>query len=86
MLITLVGMYAETSPAWVSMIGSAVSDPPECCCLTMAYSLALSLSSSCCSSLLASASYILRATLSSSYSAASWPASHLATRSLSRVS
>jgi hypothetical protein len=27
--ITLVGMYAETSPAWVSMIGSAVSDPPE---------------------------------------------------------
>ncbi len=26
--ITLVGMYADTSPAWVSMIGSAVSDPP----------------------------------------------------------
>ena len=26
--ITLVGMYAETSPAWVSMNGRAVSDPP----------------------------------------------------------
>ena len=26
--MTLVGMYAETSPAWVSMIGRAVSDPP----------------------------------------------------------
>ena len=26
--MTLVGMYAETSPAWVSMIGSAVSEPP----------------------------------------------------------
>ena len=26
--ITLVGMYAETSPALVSMIGSAVSEPP----------------------------------------------------------
>jgi F-type H+-transporting ATPase subunit alpha len=26
--ITLVGMYADTSPAWVSMIGSAVSEPP----------------------------------------------------------
>ena len=26
--ITLVGMYAETSPACVSMIGSAVSEPP----------------------------------------------------------
>ena len=25
--ITLVGMYAETSPAWVSMNGSAVSEP-----------------------------------------------------------
>ena len=25
--MTLVGMYAETSPAWVSMIGSAVSEP-----------------------------------------------------------
>jgi len=25
--ITLVGMYAETSPAFVSMMGSAVSDP-----------------------------------------------------------
>ena len=26
--ITFVGMYADTSPAWVSMIGSAVRDPP----------------------------------------------------------
>ena len=26
--MTLVGMYAEMSPALVSMIGSAVSDPP----------------------------------------------------------
>ena len=26
--ITLVGMYAETSPAWVSISGSAVSEPP----------------------------------------------------------
>ena len=26
--ITLVGMYADTSPAWVSTIGSAVSEPP----------------------------------------------------------
>jgi len=26
--ITLVGMYADTSPACVSMIGSDVSDPP----------------------------------------------------------
>ena len=26
--ITLVGIYAETSPAWVSMIGRAVKDPP----------------------------------------------------------
>ena len=26
--MTLVGMYAEKSPACVSMIGSAVSDPP----------------------------------------------------------
>jgi hypothetical protein len=26
--MTLVGMYADTSPAWVSMIGSAVSEPP----------------------------------------------------------
>ena len=26
--MTLVGMYAETSFAWVSMIGSAVSEPP----------------------------------------------------------
>ena len=25
--ITLVGMYAETSPAWVSITGSAVSEP-----------------------------------------------------------
>ena len=28
MEMTFVGMYAETSPAWVSMIGSAVSEPP----------------------------------------------------------
>jgi len=28
MEITLVGMYADTSPAWVSMMGSAVSEPP----------------------------------------------------------
>ena len=28
MEITLVGMYAETSPACVSMIGKAVSEPP----------------------------------------------------------
>ena len=28
MEITLVGMYADTSPACVSMIGSAVMDPP----------------------------------------------------------
>src|SRR3989304_3398272 len=26
--MTLVGMYADTSPSWVSMIGSAVSEPP----------------------------------------------------------
>jgi hypothetical protein len=26
--ITFVGMYAETSFAWVSMTGSAVSEPP----------------------------------------------------------
>ena len=26
--MTLVGMYAETSPAWVSITGSAVSEPP----------------------------------------------------------
>ena len=26
--MTFVGMYADTSPAWVSMIGSAVSEPP----------------------------------------------------------
>ena len=26
--MTLVGMYAETSPAWVSINGSDVSDPP----------------------------------------------------------
>src|SRR6202034_1896869 len=26
--ITFVGMYAETSPAWVSMTGKAVNDPP----------------------------------------------------------
>ena len=28
MEITLVGMYADTSPACVSMIGRAVNDPP----------------------------------------------------------
>ena len=28
MEITLVGMYADTSPACVSMIGRAVSEPP----------------------------------------------------------
>ena len=26
--MTFVGMYADTSPAWVSMIGRAVSEPP----------------------------------------------------------
>ena len=26
--ITLVGIYAEISPAWVSIIGSAVMEPP----------------------------------------------------------
>jgi hypothetical protein len=26
--MTLVGMYADRSPAWVSMIGRAVSEPP----------------------------------------------------------
>ena len=26
--ITLVGIYAETSPAWVSIIGNAVIEPP----------------------------------------------------------
>ncbi len=29
--ITFVGMYAETSPACVSMMGSAVSEPPPSC-------------------------------------------------------
>ena len=29
--MTFVGMYAEMSPALVSMIGSAVSDPPPSC-------------------------------------------------------
>ena len=38
--MTLVGMYAETSPAWVSMIGSAVSEPPECGSLTISSSAA----------------------------------------------
>ena len=28
MEITFVGMYADTSPACVSMMGSAVSEPP----------------------------------------------------------
>ena len=28
MEMTLVGMYADTSPAWVSMMGSAVKEPP----------------------------------------------------------
>jgi hypothetical protein len=27
MLMTLVGIYADTSPSWVSMMGSAVSEP-----------------------------------------------------------
>ena len=27
--MTLVGIYALTSPSWVSMIGRAVMDPPE---------------------------------------------------------
>ena len=26
--MTFVGMYADTSPAWVSMIGRAVREPP----------------------------------------------------------
>ena len=40
MEMTLVGMNADTSPAWVSMIGSAVSEPvwpftsPPVCCST----------------------------------------------------
>ena len=29
--MTLVGMYADRSPACVSMIGSAVSEPPPSC-------------------------------------------------------
>ena len=41
MEMTLVGMYAETSPACVSMIGSAVSEPPECGSLTSSSSAAL---------------------------------------------
>ena len=28
MEITFVGIYAETSPAWVSIIGKAVKEPP----------------------------------------------------------
>jgi hypothetical protein len=28
MEITLVAMYADTSPAWVSMTGKAVREPP----------------------------------------------------------
>ena len=36
MEITFVGMYAETSPAWVSIIGSAVSEPPPSSCLIFA--------------------------------------------------
>jgi hypothetical protein len=28
MEMTLVGMYADTSPAWVSMMGRAVREPP----------------------------------------------------------
>jgi hypothetical protein len=34
--MTLVGMYAERSPACVSMIGSAVSDPPPRSALSLA--------------------------------------------------
>jgi hypothetical protein len=33
--ITLVGMYAETSPACVSMMGSAVSEPPPSSSLSL---------------------------------------------------
>ena len=33
--ITFVGMYAETSPACVSMIGSAVSEPPPSSSLSL---------------------------------------------------
>ena len=36
MEITLVGIYAETSPAWVSMIGSAVIEPPPFSSLSLA--------------------------------------------------
>ena len=36
MEITLVGMYADTSPAWVSMIGSAVMEPPPLSALSLA--------------------------------------------------
>jgi hypothetical protein len=34
--ITLVGMYADTSPACVSMMGSAVSEPPPSASLSLA--------------------------------------------------
>ena len=34
--ITLVGIYAETSPACVSIIGKAVSDPPPLLSLNFA--------------------------------------------------
>ena len=49
MEMTLVGMYAETSPAWVSMKGRAVSEPAPYCIgagseadakTTMVYSMA----------------------------------------------
>ena len=36
MEITLVGMNAETSPAFVSIIGRPVSDPPPSSSLTFA--------------------------------------------------
>ena len=34
--MTLVGMYAETSPACVSIIGNAVKDPPPLSLLSLA--------------------------------------------------
>ena len=34
--ITFVGMYAETSPAWVSIIGNAVKEPPPLTSLNLA--------------------------------------------------
>ena len=32
--ITLVGINADTSPPWVSIIGNAVKDPPPCSSLS----------------------------------------------------